>query len=205
MGEDEDTIMGEVPKLPSLPSSSLTQPPPSTTVPHGNPTLAPPVLPPTQTFPSPVSDPLPPQSTLVTGMPPPPERLKMSDSESNSLDNLVKRDSLVETNSDWSDEEVAAKAGLPLGSLATGLCYDVRMRYHCEVRPTSEVHPEDPRRIYYIYKELCRAGLVDDPESIHPLAPQTLKRINARNATKEEITLIHSEDHYVFVKSTQGK
>ncbi|GLI79815.1 histone deacetylase hda1 [Penicillium ochrochloron] len=127
----------------------------------------------------------------------------MSDSETNSLDNLVKRDSLVETNSDWSDEEVTVRAGLPVGSLATGLCYDIRMRYHCEVRPTSEVHPEDPRRIYYIYKELCRAGLVDDPESIHPLAPQPMKRINARSATEEEITLIHSEAHYAFVKSTQ--
>jgi histone deacetylase 6 len=136
---------------------------------------------------------------------PPPERIKMSDSETNSLDNLVKRDSLVETNSEWSDEEVTVRAGLPVGSLATGLCYDIRMRYHCEVRPTSEVHPEDPRRIYYIYKELCRAGLVDDPESIHPLAPQPLKRINARSATEGEITLIHSEAHYAFVKSTQGK
>ncbi|EPS34986.1 hypothetical protein PDE_09951 [Penicillium oxalicum 114-2] len=126
----------------------------------------------------------------------------MSDSESNSLDNLVKRDSLVETNSDWSDDETAVKSGLPVGSLATGLCYDVRMRYHCEVRPTTEVHPEDPRRIYYIFKELCRAGLVDDPDSVHPLAPQTLKRIAARNATEDEITLIHSQAHYAFVKST---
>lgn len=213
MGEDEDTIMGEVQKLPSLPSSSsLTQPPPPTHIHHqGDPTLAPSVLPPAQKSPSPGSgsgsgsDPFPPQSTILTGMLPPPERIKMSDSETNSLDNLLKRDSLVETNSDWSDEEVTVRAGLPVGSLATGLCYDIRMRYHCEVRPTSEVHPEDPRRIYYIYKELCRAGLVDDPESIHPLAPQPLKRINARSATEEEITLIHSEAHYAFVKSTQGK
>ncbi|CEJ59885.1 Putative Histone deacetylase HdaA [Penicillium brasilianum] len=206
MGEDEDTVMGEVHKpVPSLPSSTLTHPPPSEHPHQGDsaPSLAPSVLPSAHKSPSPGSDPFPPQSTLLTGMPPPPDRLKMSDSESNSLDNLVKRDSLVETNSDWSDEEVVARAGLPVGSLPTGLCYDVRMRYHCEVRPTSEVHPEDPRRIYYIYKELCRAGLVDDPESVHPLAPQTLKRINARNATKEEITLIHSEAHFAFVRSTQ--
>ncbi|KAF7713980.1 Histone deacetylase class 2 [Penicillium ucsense] len=126
----------------------------------------------------------------------------MSDSESVSLENLIKQDSPLETNSDWSDDETAAKTGLPVGSLATGLCYDVRMRYHCEVRPTTEVHPEDPRRIYYIYKELCRAGLVDDPDSIQPLAPRTLKRIAARNATEEEITLIHSQAHYAFVRST---
>ncbi|GAB1218485.1 hypothetical protein ATERTT37_007741 [Aspergillus terreus] len=77
------------------------------------------------------------------------------------------------------------------------------MRYHCEVRPTSEVHPEDPRRIYYIYKELCRAGLVDDPESSRPLVSRPLKRINARNATEEEISLVHTPDHYAFVESTK--
>ncbi|KAJ5517621.1 Histone deacetylase class II [Penicillium expansum] len=109
---------------------------------------------------------------------------------------------LVEPDSDWSDDEVMAKAGLPLASLATGLCYDHRMRYHCEVRPQSDVHPEDPRRIYYIYKELCRAGLVDDPESSRPLAPHTLQRINARDATEEEVTLIHNDAHYAFVRST---
>lgn len=205
MGEDEDIVMGEGPKLPSLPSSSLTQPSPPTTIPQGDRTLAPSVLPPAQISPSTSSDWVPSQSTLVTGMLPPPERLKMSDSESNSLDNPTKRDSLVESNSDWSDEEVPAKVGLLVGSLPTGVCYDIRMRYHCEVRPMSEVHPEDPRRIYYIYKELCNAGLVDDPDSLRPLAAQPLKRINARDATKEEITLIHSEAHYAFVESTQCK
>ncbi|KAJ5177286.1 Histone deacetylase clr3 [Penicillium canariense] len=204
MEEDEDTVMGESRKLPPLPSSSLTQPPPPAHAHHkGDPTLAPSFLPSAHKSQSPGSEPFPPRdSTLLTGMAPP-DRVKMSDSESNSIDNLVKRDSLVEINSDWSDEEVMGRAGLPVGSLATGLCYDVRMRYHCEVRPTSDVHPEDPRRIYYIYKELCRAGLVDDAESTRPLAPQTLKRIDARNATEEEITLIHSEAHFAFVKSTQ--
>lgn len=136
----------------------------------------------------------------------PPERLiKMSDSESNSAEvSLTRKDSLLEPNSDWSDEEAPGKAGLPLGSLGTGLCYDVRMRYHCEVRPTSEVHPEDPRRIYYIYKELCQAGLVDDPEATRPLAPKTLVRIPARPALEEEITTIHTDAHYAFVQSTKG-
>jgi histone deacetylase 6 len=116
-----------------------------------------------------------------------------------------KQDSLVEENSDWSDEDYTARTGLPLASLPSGLCYDVQMRYHCEVRPTSEVHPEDPRRIYYIYKELCRAGLVDDPESSRPLVSRPLKRINARNATEEEISLVHTPDHYAFVESTKGE
>ncbi|KAJ5754281.1 Histone deacetylase clr3 [Penicillium manginii] len=137
---------------------------------------------------------------MSTGLP---EHLvKQSDSETTSAEYL-KRDSLVESNSDWSEEEVTSRPGLPLASLATGLCYDVRMRYHCEVQPANDVHPEDPRRIYYIYKELCKSGLVDDPDSCRPLAAIPLQRIAAREATEEEIVSIHSADHFAFVRSTQ--
>lgn len=115
-----------------------------------------------------------------------------------------REESPMEANSDWSDEEAAAHVGIPLAGLSSGLCYDVQMRYHCEVRPTADVHPEDPRRIYYIYKELCRAGLVDDPESSRPLVSRPLKRINARNATEEEVSLVHTPDHFAFVESTKG-
>ena len=117
-------------------------------------------------------------------------------------------DSPVEENSDWPDDEEAKPPRLgtypAVAGLSSGLCYDVQMRYHCEVRPTADVHPEDPRRIYYIYKELCRAGLVDDPESSKPLMSQPLKRINARNATEAEISLVHTPDHFAFVESTKG-
>ncbi|KAL4747341.1 hypothetical protein BDW72DRAFT_182965 [Aspergillus terricola var. indicus] len=112
------------------------------------------------------------------------------------------QDSLVDEYSDHAEESKEAP-GLPLASLPSGLCYDVQMRYHCEVRPTSDVHPEDPRRIYYIYKELCRAGLVDDIESTRPLVARPLKRIHARNATEEEISLVHTAAHYAFVESTK--
>ncbi|OAX78324.1 hypothetical protein ACJ72_07371 [Emergomyces africanus] len=105
-------------------------------------------------------------------------------------------DSLVEEDSDWPNDSAEDTRGLPLASLATGLCYDIRMRYHCEVKPTLDVHPEDPRRIYYIYKELCKAGLVDDPDSSRPLVPQPLQRIGAREATEEEISLVHDSEHY---------
>jgi histone deacetylase 6 len=99
----------------------------------------------------------------------------------------------------------AVPRGLPLASLPTGLCYDVRMRYHCEVRPKTDIHPEDPRRIYYIYMELCRAGLVDDPEAQRPLVKTPLKRIHARDATVDEICLVHTKDLYDFVESTKRK
>lgn len=151
------------------------------------------------------SEPFPSRGTgPLSGMALPDRLVKMSDSETTSAENSIRNDSLVEPNSDWSDDETTSKAGLPLGSLATGLCYDIRMRYHCEVRPTSDVHPEDPRRIYYIYKELCRAGLVDDPDSTRPLAPVTLQRIPARHATEEEIVRVHTKAHYAFVQSTIG-
>jgi histone deacetylase 6 len=114
-------------------------------------------------------------------------------------------DSLMEENSDWSHDDLEETYGLPISSLPTGLCYDIRMRYHCEVKPTLDVHPEDPRRIYYIYKELCKAGLVDDPEATRPLVSQPLQRIDAREATKQEISLVHAPEHYAFVQSTKGK
>jgi histone deacetylase 6 len=113
-------------------------------------------------------------------------------------------DSIMEEDSDWPDEEPIA-GGLLVSSLATGLCYDTRMRYHCEVRPTADVHPEDPRRIYYIYKELCRAGLVDDSEASKPLVSRPLQRIHVRNASEDEIRLVHTPDHYAFVESTKGE
>lgn len=114
------------------------------------------------------------------------------------LSNYVYSD---DDDSDYSfDEE---HAFLPKASLPSGLCYDPRMRYHCEVRPESDVHPEDPRRIYYIYKELCKAGLVDDPTSTRPLVKQPLQRIDARDATSEEIVMVHTPEHLRFVKSTQ--
>lgn len=209
MDEDEDTVMGNTHNLPTLTATpSFTQASlPTHLNHHPIPTLAPSLIsqvPPAS--PSPGSEQSQPREVIASTEMAPPERLvKTTEGDHSAAEELLKRDSLVEPNSDWSDDEVMAKAGLPVASLATGLCYDHRMRYHCEVRPQSDVHPEDPRRIYYIYKELCRAGLVDDPESCRPLAPKTLQRIDARNATEDEITLIHTDAHYAFVHSTKGK
>ncbi|KAJ5318145.1 hypothetical protein PENANT_c043G02693 [Penicillium antarcticum] len=186
MDEDEDTIMANSHSLPSR--TSITQVPPPNLSNHPHPNFTP-FIPPTSVSPD-----------SSTGM----ARRKPGDGDSTSTDE-AKRDSPAEANSDWSgsDEELIVRSGLPVASLATGLCYDHRMRWHCEVHPKSDVHPEDPRRIYYIYKELCRAGLVDDEESSQPLAPRTLQRIAARNAVEDEITLIHTDAHYAFVHSTK--
>lgn len=94
---------------------------------------------------------------------------------------------------------------LPISSLKTGLCYDVRMRYHATV-DAEDMHPEDPRRIYEIYKALCQAGLVDDPEFTGVKRKGDLMlRIDAREVTMEEALLVHTDDHWKFLDSTQGR
>ncbi|CAK42801.1 uncharacterized protein An16g01840 [Aspergillus niger] len=213
MDEDEDTVMGEAGSHHPTSVSSHQWPsngPSSQGAGQLNgssdPSIAPPLLGPTMKLPLSVhsGDPRPENTASAEDQGvSPPKSLPKSDSGDATTEDFDKQDSLVEDNSDWTDEDTVARTGLPIASLPSGLCYDVQMRYHCEVRPTADVHPEDPRRIYYIYKELCRAGLVDDPESCRPLVSRPLKRINARNATEAEISLIHTPDHFAFVESTK--
>lgn len=93
-----------------------------------------------------------------------------------------------------------------LSLLPTGLCYDVRMRYHCELDPPKlrlDYHPEDPRRIFKIYKELCIAGLVKhDSLNVGPVIPNPLIRIEARDVTEAEVCLVHDKQHFDFMRST---
>ena len=96
----------------------------------------------------------------------------------------------------------------PLRLLRTGLCYDARMRFHTELEPgkdRSDYHPEDPRRIYFIYLTLCQAGLVEDDMTIPPLVQNPVHRILARQATKAEICLVHNQSHFEWLKSTAGE
>lgn len=92
--------------------------------------------------------------------------------------------------------------------LKTGLVYDVRMRYHAKIFTSYfeyiDPHPEDPRRIYRIYKRLAEAGLITDPSlsGTDNLGPFMMK-IPIREASKEEILLVHSEEHLKFIASTE--
>ena len=108
-----------------------------------------------------------------------------------------------DTDSEGDEHLPKPQRGLPISRLPTGLCYDPRMRYHAEVAATSaeNVHPEDPRRIYYIFKELCEAGLVDDKDH-PPMVEHPLHRIDAREVTEQEVLLVHSQQQFEFVKST---
>lgn len=91
--------------------------------------------------------------------------------------------------------------------LKTGLCYDVRMRYHAKIFTSYyeyiDPHPEDPRRIYRIYKILAESGLITDPtlsgiEDIGDL----MQKIPVREASSEEILQVHTKEHLDLIEST---
>jgi histone deacetylase 6 len=101
-------------------------------------------------------------------------------------------------------------AVLPYASSKTGLVYDPRMRFHAELPDMSlnpdDIHPEDPRRIHSIFEEIRQAGLVGSSSVSEDEASEDhCWRIAIRSATRPEILLIHTEEHYDFVKSLQGK
>lgn len=211
MDGEEDTVMGEAPRFPNSlpPHPQIGSHPTSAGTLNGraDPVLAQSPLAQSLRAPLPPRMPMPAQairetSSVADSQPMSPQGPARSvERHDDHTSDYETADSLVQENSDFEEEE--EEPGLPLESLPSGLCYDIRMRYHCEVRPTTDVHPEDPRRIYYIYKELCRAGLVEDPEASIPLAARPLKRIHARDATRDEISLVHTPEHYEFVDSTK--
>jgi hypothetical protein len=92
---------------------------------------------------------------------------------------------------------------LPISSLRTGFCYDIRMRFHQTV-DYRDTHPEDPRRIYRIYKELALAGLIEDRETLSVNNEELMMRLRARYATEEEILLVHSKDHLAEMQATES-
>ncbi|CCE93583.1 histone deacetylase HDA1 TDEL_0G02160 [Torulaspora delbrueckii] len=89
--------------------------------------------------------------------------------------------------------------------LKTALCYDVRMRYHAKIFTSYfeyiDPHPEDPRRIYRVYKILAENGLINDPtlSGIDEIGDLMLK-IPVREATDEEILEVHSKENLEFVE-----
>ncbi|KAH7089892.1 putative histone deacetylase [Paraphoma chrysanthemicola] len=99
-------------------------------------------------------------------------------------------------------------AALPYASSRTGLVYDPRMRFHAELASMSvnedDIHPEDPRRIHAIFEEIREAGLVGSSSTPEDEALEAhCWRIALRSASKHEILLIHTEEHYAFVESLQ--
>jgi histone deacetylase 6 len=77
------------------------------------------------------------------------------------------------------------------------------MRFHQTV-DYRDTHPEDPRRIYRIYKELALAGLIEDRETASVNPDELMMRLRARYATEEEILLVHSKVHLEEIKATES-
>lgn len=122
----------------------------------------------------------------------------------------IKLGSPVTKSDDTSDDELSGRPTNPLPalSLPTGICYDPRMRFHCELDPPkdrSNFHPEDPRRIFHIFRAICEAGLVKDVMSPKELVGKPLRRIPARYAKKSELMLVHKEAHIDFIEKTRGQ
>ncbi|KAF3923438.1 hypothetical protein ABW21_db0207220 [Orbilia brochopaga] len=92
---------------------------------------------------------------------------------------------------------------LPRASLLTGLCYDVCMRFHATL-DEEDLHPEDPRRIFYIYKALCDAGLTVPParwmSGTNGYVEGLMRRIPVREAKKDEVLLVHTLDHWKYLE-----
>ncbi|GAN04554.1 conserved hypothetical protein [Mucor ambiguus] len=78
----------------------------------------------------------------------------------------------------------------PRRLLKTGFVYDTAMSYHATPDDT-EIHPEDPRRIFKIFNIMERHGLLTE-----------CKRIKSRRATKHEILLVHNIKHYRTLRNT---
>ncbi|KAF2640892.1 hypothetical protein P280DRAFT_518234 [Massarina eburnea CBS 473.64] len=94
---------------------------------------------------------------------------------------------------------------LMYSSKKTGLVYDTQMKYHAETSDyLDDFHPEDPRRISEIFNEIQQAGLVQGPDDYEDDAhDEQCWRILARRATKHEICLIHTPEHYEFIESLE--
>ncbi|KAK6583588.1 hypothetical protein PZA11_003318 [Diplocarpon coronariae] len=97
-------------------------------------------------------------------------------------------------------------------NLATGCCYDDRMKLHANADFSANPHhPEDPRRIEAIMTEFKDNGLVCtgttlEQEATWKKSPnQYMWRIPARQATREEICTAHAAGHFEWVKSLGDK
>lgn len=91
--------------------------------------------------------------------------------------------------------------------LRTGFCYDVRMRYHAKIVTSAfdyvDPHPEDPRRIYRVYKALAESGIIIDPrlEGLDEVG-DLMQKVPIRFASDEELLLVHTKEHVEFIKKT---
>lgn len=82
----------------------------------------------------------------------------------------------------------------------SGLCYDARMRFHAVINPRDD-HPEDPRRIYRIYRAIEAAGLTSI-SNLQGRGRRSMRRIPVREVLKDEVLLVHDLNHWESMLAT---
>ncbi|KAJ2750036.1 Histone deacetylase hda1 [Coemansia aciculifera] len=83
---------------------------------------------------------------------------------------------------------VANAGGIP----KVGYVYDVRMKHHFNLNEVEYPHPEDPRRIYWIYDILDRSGCL-----------KIMRPVNIQPVTDTQILRAHSRSHLEFLNTTE--
>ncbi|KAJ1762817.1 Histone deacetylase hda1 [Coemansia sp. RSA 1935] len=73
-----------------------------------------------------------------------------------------------------------------------GYVYDVRMKYHQDLEDPQDPHPEDPRRIYWIYNILKVAGCLD-----------IMKNVLVTPVTDDKILRVHERQYLETLKDTE--
>ncbi|KAJ2836526.1 Histone deacetylase hda1 [Coemansia sp. 'formosensis'] len=90
-------------------------------------------------------------------------------------------------------ERKGTKAVVPAGVVPkVGYVYDVRMKDHYNLNEVEYPHPEDPRRIYWIYDILDRSGCL-----------QLMRWVHIQPVTDTQILRTHSRSHLAFLKTTE--
>lgn len=122
---------------------------------------------------------------------------------------LQEMEDMPEPEDEFGDADNVKIQQNPRRNLPTGCCYDERMKLHANADFSIEPHhPEDPKRIQAIFKTFRDHGLVyigDEAKLTEILQNNPTKymyRIPARKALKEEITTVHTHDHYDWVYQT---
>lgn len=89
-------------------------------------------------------------------------------------------------------EQPATVAPLPVARrpFSVGYVYDIQMQLHRAIHGSPDGHPEEPERISHIYSLLVANKLISQ-----------MKEIPCREAIREEILLVHSEDHWDKVQA----
>ncbi|KAJ2355969.1 Histone deacetylase hda1 [Coemansia erecta] len=80
----------------------------------------------------------------------------------------------------------------PLMTKRVGYVYDVRMKYHQDLEDPQDPHPEDPRRIYWIYSILKTAGCLE-----------IMKNVPAQPVADAKILQVHKRQYLETLKDTE--